>query len=50
MRTNVVINDDLIESALKISGIKTKKGRRRKSEAVGSNENPREDKKFQGQT
>jgi Arc/MetJ family transcription regulator len=26
MRTNVVINDDLMESALKTSGIKTKKG------------------------
>lgn len=25
MRTNVVIDDDLMESALKISGIKTKK-------------------------
>lgn len=25
MRTNVVINDDLMESALKTSGIKTKK-------------------------
>lgn len=25
MRTNVVINDDLMESALKASGIKTKK-------------------------
>jgi Arc/MetJ family transcription regulator len=25
MRTNVVINDDLMESALKVSGIKTKK-------------------------
>jgi Arc/MetJ family transcription regulator len=26
MRTNVVIDDDLMESALKTSGIKTKKG------------------------
>jgi Arc/MetJ family transcription regulator len=26
MRTNVVINDDLMESALRASGIKTKKG------------------------
>ena len=26
MRTNVVINDDLMESALRVSGIKTKKG------------------------
>jgi Arc/MetJ family transcription regulator len=26
VRTNVVINDDLMESALKASGIKTKKG------------------------
>lgn len=26
MRTNVVIDDDLMESALKASGIKTKKG------------------------
>ncbi len=25
MRTNVVINDDLMESALKVSGLKTKK-------------------------
>ena len=25
MRTNVVINDDLMDSALKVSGIKTKK-------------------------
>jgi len=25
MRTNVVINDDLMESALRVSGIKTKK-------------------------
>ncbi|MGE5238433.1 MAG: type II toxin-antitoxin system VapB family antitoxin [Chloroflexota bacterium] len=25
MRTNVVINDDLMESALKVSGIKTKR-------------------------
>jgi Arc/MetJ family transcription regulator len=25
MRTNVVVNDDLMESALKLSGLKTKK-------------------------
>jgi Arc/MetJ family transcription regulator len=25
MRTNVVVNDDLIKSALKVSGLKTKK-------------------------
>jgi Arc/MetJ family transcription regulator len=26
MRTNVVINDNLMESALKVSGLRTKKG------------------------
>ncbi len=26
MRTNVVIDDDLMDSALKVSGLKTKKG------------------------
>jgi len=26
MRTNIIINDDLMASALKVSGFKTKKG------------------------
>jgi len=51
MRTNVVIDDELMESALKVSGLKTKKDvYRRGVEIAGTGERPEKNQGLSGET
>ena len=51
MRTNVVIDDDLMKSALKASGKKNEEGRhRRGAETAGADQGAQGDQKVSGKT